>query len=223
MSHTTESVHVRGVRLSRVVAAVESFLGVNGFVRVPDDKRAHAERIEPSLERITLRRDGAWITLADNRENTLEGWGRHLSGVLARSVLTIHTWDGEQTVAVVRWKDGNRKKALSLLSQAFRGPDGRPRAPSRVLWPWLAKERRDTILREGVLLVEPMTRTGDDDLDELLEGFDEADGELTGEIYVPLETTVEALGHAIGLSRPFLNPWSPEEGDLELVFRPSRN
>jgi hypothetical protein len=144
-------------------------------------------------------------------------------------VLAIWTWDGEASVVLTRWKRGKQRAKLTLLNDAFRGSDGIPRAPAKVLWPWLPREQREAVLGDGVRLVEPSAAasTGDEELDALLEDFDEADrvdvdaGASDGAIvYVPLETSVAALGAAVGIVQPFLDPLSLGEGDQELLFRP---
>lgn len=97
-----------------------------------------------------------------------------------------------------------------------------------MLWPWLPREKRDAILASGIKLVAPSGGgTGDAELDTLLEGFNDADRSESlsddGDedfVYVPLETSVRAIAAAVGLSRPFVDPWSPAKDDETLLFRP---
>jgi len=237
MSRTTENLYVRGVRTQRVVAAIEKRLRAEGLVPVSDGERAAVERTEPNVLRIAIRRDGLWIGIADPRgfggfaqaaDGDLEGWGRDLSRELDRSVLTIWTWDGEGFVTATRYKRGKKRGTLELPGAAKRGDDGVPRAPAKILWPWLPKKSRDASLRDGFAVVERQTGTGDPELDALLEGFDDDDGnddELVadgddGEVYVPMETCVSALGAAIGMTNPGLNPY--DEDAQELLFRPAK-
>jgi hypothetical protein len=248
MSRTTENLHVRGVRVARVIGAIERYLATQGYERVPDTERARAERTVPDLLRIGLRRERRWTTIADERgfggfgqhaDGDLEGWGRALSRELDRSVLAIWTWDGESAVTATRWKRGKRRGSLELLRDATRGADGKPRAPAKVLWPWLPKKERDGILRDGIALVEKSTSTstststGDAALDALLEDFDDVDDESESEsedadedgdddvVYVPLETSVGAIGRAIGIEEPILDPCDERDGDAQLLFRPT--
>jgi len=72
-------------------------------------------------------------------------------------------------------------------------------------------------------------RRGDAELDELLEGFDDLDDDIVdipdgaeGQVHVGIVTAVEAICAAIGLKNPMLDPWGPEDGDVELLFRPTR-
>lgn len=237
MSRTTENLHVRGVRVERVITAVEKRLRAQGFERVPEVERARVERTDPNLLRIGLRREGPWTSVADPRgfgsfghaaDGDLDGWGRDLSRELDRSVLAIWTWDGEGCVIATRWKRGKKRGSLELPGHARRGDDGRPRAPAKVLWPWLPKKEREAILRDGIALVARATGTGDAELDELLEGFDDlerldAEYEVEGgEVVVPLETSVGAIGAAVGLATPTFSPWDEGEGDRELLFRRRR-
>jgi hypothetical protein len=232
VSHTTENLHVRGVGLPRVIAAIEKRLGTHRFERVPDRERARAEKSGAELLRVTLRRDGAWTTIALVDED-LEAWGEHLSRELDRSVLTIWTWDGESSVIATRWKRGKKKGRLDLLQEAYRGDDGRARAPAKVLWPWLPKEERAALLLAGIPLVDRATGagTGDRELDKLLDGFDDVEAsevvdadapDVDDAVYVPLETSVHAIGAAVGMANPLVNPWDEAEGDLQLVFRRAR-
>jgi len=240
MSRTAENLYVRGCKIERVVAAVEKRLRGKGLVRVADSERAAVERTEPELLRIALRRDGPWIAVADSRgfggfgqraDGDLEGWGRDLSRELDRSVLTIWTWDGEGFVTATRYKREKKRGALELPRAARRGDDGVPRAPAKILWPWLPKSTREASLRDGFALVERATGTGDAELDALLEGFDDdvgdageedeevvADGD-DGAVHVSMDTCVAALGAAIGLTNPSLNPHDDEEAQ-ELLFKP---
>lgn len=235
MSRTTETLHVYGVRIQRVRVAVESHLSARGFEPIPEIERARAERLEPQIIRIGLRREGKWTTIADARgasgfgryavDGDLEGWGRLLSRELDRSVLAIWTWDGEASLIATRYKRGKRRGRLELLDQAWRGEDGRPRAPAKVFWPWLPKNERETIVRDGIPLAKHRTNTGDAELDDLLDGFDDVDDLATDDddlVYVPLETAVAAIGAAVGMKNPALNPWELEDGDEELVFRRRR-
>ena len=153
MAHTTGTVHVRGVLTSRLLAAVDAHLGAQGLVRLPGgEAAARAERAAPALRRIALRRDGRWLTLADADVDALDAWGEALSSALARSVLTLWTWDGEASVVAKRWKRGRLRATLTLLQEAYAGDDGRPRAPAGVLSPWLARAAKAAFLREGLLL-----------------------------------------------------------------------
>ncbi len=244
MSHTTETVHVRGIRRSRLLDAITERMNTHGWKRAEGADRAHAERVEPELRRLVLRRDGKWLTLADSGgfdrrgavasspDADLASWGEYLSRALDRSVLTIWTWDGEASVRATRWKRGTSRGVLTLLADAYRGTDGLPYAPAKIFWPWLPAERRKAILASGVKLVTPGGEsTGDAELDALLEGFDEADyaesavaEEDGGDdvVFVALDISVPALGAAIGMKDPVLNPWMPREDDEELVFRPQR-
>jgi hypothetical protein len=234
MSRTTENLHVRGVRLARVVAAVESRLRSQRFARVPES------RVKPtdSVVKIVLRREGKWTTIADPRgfggfgahgDGDIDGWGRHLSRELDRSVLAMWTWDGEQSLIATRWKRGEMKDRLELLRDAHRDDDGVPRAPAQALWPWLPKRDREALLRDGFPLVMRARATGDVELDKLLEGFedvdvggdeDEKEGEGVGAdpIHIPLETCVHAIGAAVGLKNPALDPHVEEDGVVILVF-----
>lgn len=238
MSRTTENLYVRGVRTQRVVAAIEKRLRAEGLVRVSDGERAAVERTEPNLLRIAVRRDGPWVSIADARgfggfaqaaDGDLEGWGRDLSRELDRSVLTIWTWDGEGFVTATRYKRGKKRGTLELPGAAKRGDDGVPRAPAKMLWPWLPKKSRAAILRDGFAVVESRPAgTGDAELDALLEGFDDdedddlvADGD-DGQVYVPMETCVSALGAAIGMTNPRLNPYDDDDDAQELQFRPAK-
>jgi hypothetical protein len=162
-------------------------------------------------------------------DGDLEGWGRALSRELDRSVLAIWTWDGESSVSVTRWKRGKKRGSFELLRDATRGADGKPRAPAKVLWPWLPKKEREAILRDGIPLVEKAPGTGDAELDALLEGFDEGDADESadeegedGLLWVSLETSLAAIGAAVGLEDPTLNPYDDEDGDTQLLFRPKR-
>lgn len=130
----------------------------------------------------------------ERNEGDLDGWAKSLSRALPHSVLAIWTWDGESSVVATRWKKGTQRAQLTLLQEAYRGGDGKPRAPAKVLWPWLPPERRAAILRDGVALVEPTPAftTGDAEIDELLGGFDDdhTDDDDGEHVYVPLETSV---------------------------------
>lgn len=236
MSRTTENLYIRGVRVERVIAAIDNRLRAQNLERVPDAERARVER-KSDVVRIGLRRDGRWITIADDRgfsgfaqhsDGDLDGWGRDLSRDLDRSVLAIWTWDGESLVIATRWKRGKRRARLELPRDIRRGEGGRPYAPAKVLWPWLPKKEREAILRDGIALVEPPTGTGYSGLDKLLEEFDDVDADEeadaaedeAGQIYVPLETSVGALGAAAGMANSFFSPWDKQEGDRQLLFRP---
>ena len=77
-------------------------------------------------------------------------------------------------------------------------------------------------------LVEPATGTGDAELDALFEEFDDVDEQNDesdeegedGFLYVLLETSVAAIGAAVGMKDPALNPYDEREGDTVLLFRP---
>jgi hypothetical protein len=229
MSESSETIFVRGVRRARFVGAVEAFRRANGLERVPEGAVRHAEARGPDLQRVALRRDGKWLILADTLPDSASAWGEHLSRFLGRSVLTLFTWDGEATVVATRWKAGKVRAKLELLGDAFRGADGRPRAPAKVLWPWLEPSARGALLRDGIPLRAPGGEgTGDAELDDLLEEFDDVpepgeDDAVDGDhVFVPIGTSVLSLGAPIGLRRPFLDPCSLEPGDEELVFRQRR-
>lgn len=228
MSHTTQNLYVRGIRMARFVTAIENRLRREGYVRVPEDQRRFAEQTEAELVRVLVRRDGRWTNVASESgfdsvlgdpDGGLEEWGRELSRELDRSVLTIWTWDGEGHVVATRYKRGEERGSIELTGVGERGEDGRRYAPAQPLWPWLPKKTRDAILRQGVPLVEPPESSGDPELDELLEDFEEPvdDEELA---YVELETMVRALGAAVGMKNPLLNPYNDadDENVTSLLF-----
>lgn len=240
MSHSTETLHVRGVRRAPLVEAIMDRMRGLGWTRVIGAERADVERTEPELRRLALRRDNTWLTLADaagfDRRTTranpadadIESWGEHLSRALDRSVLTIWTWDGEASVRATRWKRGESRGVLTLLRDAYRGPDGLPYAPAKIFWPWLPPDRRDAIVASGIKLVTPSgPSTGDAELDMLLAGFDDADraespiddDDDPDFVYVDESISVAALCASVGMRDPFLNPWMPRDEDVELVFR----
>ncbi len=213
-------------------------MGELGHVLLRSEERASLERVEPNLRRLALRRDGAWLTFADEAgfdRRTLradpptadiDAWGEYLSRALDRSVLTVWTSESEASVRATRWKRGKTRGRLTLLDQAYRGPDGFPYAPSKVLWPWLPRARREQLLASGIKLVTPSGgSTGDPELDALLEGFDESDhvesdggDEDDGGVFVSEDISVRAIGAAIGMTRPLLNPSFLDEADEALVF-----
>jgi hypothetical protein len=237
MSHTTETIHVRGVRRARLLRAIVERMSRLGFTPVPPEQRSRIEGSERNLRRLALRRDKKWLTLADSggfdrrheervRDASIEAWGQYLSRALDRSVLTIWTWDGEAAVRATRWKRGKRRGVVSLLGDAYRGADGLPYAPAKIFWPWLPPARRSAILARGIPLVTPAGEgTGDPELDALLEGFDDADlaesapedddGDL---VFVEERIAVAGLGGAVGMRNPFLDPWDPADEDEELLF-----
>jgi hypothetical protein len=239
MSHTTETLHVRGVRRARLVDAVTHRLKGLRWTYVALAERKQVERTEPELRRLVLRRDGKWLTLADSagfdRRTTranppdadIESWGEYLSHALDRSVLTVWTWDGEASVRATRWKRGKSCGVLSLLEEAYRGSDGLPYAPAKIFRPWLSPDQREAILGRGIKLVTPSGEsTGDAELDALLAGFDESeraesefDEEDPDHVFVDESISVAALCAAVGMKDPFLNPWMPRDEDEELVFR----
>lgn len=234
MSQTTETLHVRGITRARFLDAVFARMKEQGWTHVPGPEGF--DPTDPEVRRLVMRRDGKWLTLADGAgfdrrmdtygpENEIQGWGEQLSRALGRSVLTIWTWDGEAAVRATRWKRGTSRGSLNLLQEAYRGPDGHPYASAKIFWPWLPRERRDAILAKGIKLVEPGGEpTGDAELDELLAGFDDADGAEVSEdddpdhVFVDESISVPALARAVGMRHPLLNPWMPDDGDEELVF-----
>jgi hypothetical protein len=199
-----------------------------GFVRVADDERAEIERHDPSIRRLALRRDGRWLTFSDGGdEHDIDAWGEHLSRALGRSVLAIWTWDGEASVVATRWKNGTARSVLSLLREAYR-KNAFAYAPAAVLSPWLPPTRRAAMLRQGIKLVTPSGgSTGDEELDAMLEDFDDADrleSEVIDEdhVFVSEDVSVAAIGAMVGIAHPFLDPWEPHDGDEELIFRIGR-
>jgi hypothetical protein len=225
MSHTTETLHVRGVRRARLLGAITERMSTLGFVRVAEPDRADVERHDASTRRLALRRDGKWLTFSDGGdEHDIDAWGEHLSRALGRSVLAIWTWDGEASVVATRWKNGTARTVLSLLREAYRKDDF-AYAPAAVLRPWLPPAQRDAMIRAGIKLVTPSGGgTGDDELDALLEDFDDDDRLETklvedGHVFVSEDVSVAAIGATVGIARPFLNPWEPHDGDEELIFR----
>jgi hypothetical protein len=179
MSRTTESLHVRGVPVGRVIHAIEDHLRAQGAERIFDAQREDAAGSVTNLVRIVVRRDGRWTTFADSRgsgrpaASNLDDWAESLSRALDRSVLAVFTWDGEGYVTATRWKRGRKRGAIA-------------------------------------------TPHAEEDVDD-----DVPDGP-DGQVYVGLLTSVEAIGGGIGMKNPWIDPWSPQPGDLELLFRAPR-
>jgi hypothetical protein len=233
MSFTSGTIHLRGVARSRVLSTIAGVLGARGLVRVRPSEQGS---IDPTrLRRIALRKEGSWLTLADSdgfggpeeaARQSVERWGKDLSSVIDRSVLTIGS-DARSRLDMKRWRRGKLRTTLTLLQDAYRGPDGLAWAPAKVLFPWLPPTRRDALLRGGIRLVEPPTATGDEEVDRLLEGFDDLDRADTeigedGEVeFTPLDVAVRAITATVGLTRPWLHPWDPdpEGGDMALLFQ----
>lgn len=232
MSHTTQTIHVRGVWRSRLLAAVDARMVDLGYRAIfPEDLQPG----EPDLRRFLLRRDGRWLTLVDEAGfdprlgprdapgSDLESWGAHLSRALSRSVLTIYTWDGEATVVATRWHRGRPRRVLTLLEEAYRGDDGLPYAPARVLWPWLPPARREAILAAGIALTMPAAgTTGHGELDALLEGYDDDDREGSDDdddfVFVDESISVAAIGAAAGMRAPLLHPHDQQPGDERHLY-----
>lgn len=223
MSHTTSTLHVRGIPLRRFVSAVHERMRARGYRPAANGAR-----------RLLVRKQGAWCTLVDTEgydprrdagDAELASWGADLSQLLGRSVLTLWTWDGEASVVATRWKHGTQRSILSLLQEAYRDDDRVPRAPARVLWPWLPPARRGEILRTGVALVAPAAgSTGDAEVDALLADFDDEESfvndveEDEDFVFVEENVSLAGLGAAIGL-RPWLDPWNPDAAVRELRFQ----
>jgi predicted DNA-binding WGR domain protein len=227
MSRTTGSLHIRKFPRSRLVAIVTSLLEGEGLAPAPS---------KAASVRVVLRRDGDFWSVASTQwysgfarspTGDVGDWGKRISALTGRAVLTIWTWDGEASVVATRWKRGVAKAELTLLDQAFRGDDGIPRAPARVLWPWLDRRVRPRVLKEGIALLAPSAEvvTGDAELDALLAGFDD-DEELevedsvdeAGEVFVSEDTSVCAIAAAIGMKDPLFDPWGERKGDVVLSF-----
>ncbi len=222
MSRTTNTVHVRGLRKSSLLRVIDVYLDRRRLVRVPDEERDRVERTVADLTRVAIRRVGRWSTIALDHEEDIDAWGSGLSGLLARSVLTIWTWDGEASVSATRWKHGRPRARLELLREAYRGKDGEARAPARVLRPWIDRDKRAAALRDGIPLVAP-ARTGNAELDAILASIrdDEPDDPLFPDhVFVDLDTSVAGIAAAIGLRDPMLDPYVVEPPDEELLYRP---
>lgn len=224
MSHTTATVHVRGIRLRRLLDAVMQRMRQQGY---RETAAADAER------QLLIRKEGAWCTLVDTagQEAELEAWGEDLSRLLGRSVLTLWTSDVEPCLVATRWKHGARRSRLDLPDDAYRDQHSSPRAPARVLWPWFAPTRRSTILRAGVALASPLGgATGDAELDALLDDLQEEEEEATpindieeDEDFVDVDQNVAlaSVGATVGL-RPWLDPRNPGPRTRVLSFRRPR-
>ena len=162
----------------------------------------------------------------DAARETVESWGKNLSGLLDRSILTIWS-DVQSRLLMKRWRRGKLRTTLTLLEDAFPGPDGLAWAPAKVLFPWLPPAKREALLHGGIRLVEPPTATGDDELDHLLNRFDDLDRAETeigegGDVeFIPLDVAVRAITATAGLTRPWLHPWDPdpEGADMMLFFQ----
>jgi hypothetical protein len=220
MSRTTESIHIRGARRGRVTAAIDERMRLLGYRRVARTKEDLGER-----RRIILRREGKWLSFVDDAGTDLRKWGEHLSRALERSVLTLWTWDGEASVVATRWREGQPRHVLTLLDDAFRGSDGLAYAPAKVLWPWIQSAQREAILARGIALMMPSATTGDDELDELLEGFDEDDSQgdtpleqEEGSVFVNEHVSVLAIAATVGMRNPWIDTNSPRAGDRELIY-----
>lgn len=202
MSTTTETTYVRGTTSARLLSSIEArFAGYElHATHVVDNPFTDPEPELPAGARqVAIARKGSWFALQSDAHEELDIWGAALSKHLARSVLTLFTWDGEATVAAQRWKNGVVRVELELLRDAYRGADGRARASAKVLWPWLAKAERKKILRSGIVLSDQPDVDGDD-------------------IFVTEDDSSSALLRAIGA--PEQQPWYTR-GALKLVFVPS--
>lgn len=200
MSTTTETVYVRGTTSARFLAALEACMqghALSGTRRLGNPLGSQPELADGARE-LVVARHGKWFAMASDRLDELAEWGRDLSKLLDRSVLTVLTWDGEASVVAERWKHGMSQYRLELLNEAYRGVDGTPRAKARVLWPWLPKSSRKSLLRHGIKLSTEI----DDDEDN---------------VFAALEDSVPALLGAIDAPRTY--PWHASDS-LVLEFTP---
>jgi hypothetical protein len=227
MSHTTETLYIRGCKRERVLDAITQIMRNAGLEPTKESEGAR---------RLLLRRDGPWLCLADEksyrsesrlRSSVIDAWATVLSRKLLRSVLVIWTWDGEASVRATRYKSGKSCGSLTLLQQAYRDKQGRVHVPAKIFWPWLPPSDRPDVLRSGIPLKAPLNPTRDAELNTLLDEFeepDDADSDDSDDIYVDLETSVSAIAHAIGIRRPLLAPpfddsEEDSRSDTTLLFR----
>jgi hypothetical protein len=196
MSRTTETSYVHGTTSTKLLSALEAMMP--GFeltaTRPMGDPFGDQPELPDGARQLVVARSGKWFAVASDRVDEINAWGRGLSKSIGRSVLTVFTWDAEPSVVAERWKAGISRVRLELLDDAYRGADGRPYAPAKVLWPWLPKDKRG----DGVKLSKRRTDDG-------------------GIVFASLEDSVPALLRAIGA--PVTYPWHARES-LVLVFLP---
>jgi len=162
MPTTTETALVWGTTSTKLLLAIDELLP--GFAL--HSTHAMGDPIvdpEPDLpanaRQVPIARKGSWFSVGTEQLGNLDACGKKLSKSLGRSVLTVGTSDDEASLWAKRWKHGRVLAELALLEEVYRGPGGRPRAPAKVLWPWLPKNARTTVLREGIQLsAKPATK-----------------------------------------------------------------
>lgn len=201
MPTTTETALVWGTTSTKLLRAIDELLP--GFVLHSTHAMGNPF-VDPEPElpararQVPIARKGSWFSVGTEQLGTLDVCGKKLSKTLGRSVLTVGTSDDEASLWAKRWKHGRVLAELTLLAEAYRGPGDRPHAPAKVLWPWLPKNARTKILREGIQLSAKRGKKGEPP-------------------YADEQDSMAALTKAIGA--PDRSPWMARPS-LMLVYAP---